>query len=315
MRSLICLLLALCCTAAQAESPLRHGENVLFLGDDLTQQMFFSQAAATCLMSLDPTGDQRFFNGGKDGAMAGDAVEWCRPLMQRTQPSVVVICFGLNDAQLHEAEQYELDLSNLIAAVRQYPSVQASSIPGGVIVMSPPALPKAEVGPKLRQFTDVAQRVAQTERALFVDIQRPMRQVYDQADKELLKQLTLGDRLPGELMHMVIASHVLQAMGVSTEQVQRVGWSPLAPGRMGLIRPHLAWADTAAADPELAGSSRRLYLSLARCDELFFRIWRLPAPEGGKVPESDPLALEKALKQAWASAIQQATVFAGLQEQ
>jgi len=284
------MVLLLATTAAA--QPLEPGDRVLFLGDDLTQQMFYSRAAATCLMALQPAAGLRFFNGGRDGATAGDAVTWSVPLLERVRPTVVVVCFGLNDAVTREADAFELELSNLVATVRQCETVR------DVIVMSPPALPRV-TGEKLADFTAICRRVARTEQARYVDLHTPTARLYRDADRDRLKELTLGDRLPGEPAHVVIASHLLAAMGVTGEAATGVHWSPLTPVQMGKVRPDLAWRDTAPPALADAAASRRLYVLLTVCDELFFRLWRLETGEQA--------ALQRQWAEAWAAAERQAT--------
>jgi len=105
--------------------------------------------------------------------------------------------------------------------------------------------------------------------------------------------LKLGDRLPSELMHLVIASHLLEAMGVTGDGLDSVTFAPLPPVKMGQIRASFALA-TAEVGVEVALPSRRLYLALARHDELFFRLWRLPQQQPAE-------QLGHQLAEAWAA--------------
>ena len=81
---------------------IQPDDRVLFVGDEITQQMFYGRAVASAVLAVTPEADMRFFNGGRDGATAASAAEWIGPLMELCNPTVVFMCFGLNDGKLRD---------------------------------------------------------------------------------------------------------------------------------------------------------------------------------------------------------------------
>ena len=50
---------------------VQQGDRVLFVGDEMTQQMLHTRALASALMGMYPDYDLRFFNGGKKSRSPG----------------------------------------------------------------------------------------------------------------------------------------------------------------------------------------------------------------------------------------------------
>ena len=109
--------------------------------------------------------------------------------------------------------------------------------------------------------------------------------------------VALGSELPGEQAHMVVASVLLKALGVTPELLERAGWSPLRPLDMRRVRDTLV-IDVEPPSLEEAQASRAIYLSIMRHDEKFFRAWRL-APR--KTTTRGREALMADATQVWAS--------------
>src|SRR5690606_32730900 len=133
------------------------------------QQMFYSRNVATALLSLMPDANLRFFNAGRDGAMAASAIEWTPGVLKLTRASVVMICFGLNDAMVQtpedqtQAHAFAQHLESLVAEVRKQPTVRK------IILVGPPAvqagltenLQPDSYNARLIALSDAAQNVAQ----------------------------------------------------------------------------------------------------------------------------------------------------------
>jgi len=264
---------------------IRPGDRVLFVGDELTQQMFYTRAVAAALVALKPQANLRFFNGGFEAATAGSAAAWIDDVLDLADPTVVFICLGYNDAQSPEpgsplTQKYRQDLNALID--RAGGSTRAGE-PRRVVVMSAPAseippltaLPAGENAVRYR-LALAAQQAAGDKQVGFVDLFVPMYRVYSQTVKlaEPSDRLTYDGRLPTEPAHVVMASVILYGIGVTLEQLEPVGWSPLLPLKMRRIRQALG-LPLPPAPPAKARRSRELYQSLLAFDQSFFRAWRL----------------------------------------
>jgi len=282
------LLLCMSATAwAQPRQIIRPGDRVLFVGDELTQQMFYTRAVATALMSLQPDGDLRFFNGGREGATVADATVWIDDLMGMVQPSVVFICLGSNDAHRtadpgEMIGEFLISMTQLLDQVVAHPSVREVVLIGPQPIQSglSEQLQRGNVNHTLFVLSNLTEQLATARRMHFVNLFDHMKAVYLAQQSSDGESLTIGGRLPSEQAHMIIASVVLRDIGISHEQMQSIDWSPLLPLRMRRVRQVLAIPMT-APDMHRAQLSHELYMSMARFDESFFRMWRLPNRHSG----------------------------------
>jgi lysophospholipase L1-like esterase len=288
---------------------LQKGDRLLFVGDEVTQDMFYSRAVATALLPLLPDLELRVFNGGHEGATAGEALKWIDDLMGLCRPTVVFVCLGLNDAGAKAgpdevADSYRQNLGRLVEKIKAREGVRQ------VIVLSPPAVQEVwDAAPQLRGVNAVLKRLGQTARevatektAAFGDLFEHTYSLYRDATEQGVVLALLDGRRPGEAVHVVIASVVLRGLGVSSADLEKVNWSPLTPARMAPVRAALAMGFKPPA-MEPAQQSRDLYLSLGAFDELFFRAWRV----AGTHPSAP--AREKVLAQsegAWGQAVRAA---------
>ncbi len=303
----IAILLCLAATAwAQPQQIIRPGDRVLFVGDELTQQMFYTRAVATAMISLQPDGGMRFFNGGKEGATVANATQWVDELMGMVQPTVVFVCLGSNDAQ-RTADPGEMigdflaSMTQLLDQIVAHPSVRE------VVLIGPPPVPtglseqlqRGNVNHTLFVLSNLTKQLATARRMHFVNLFDHMKAVYLAQQAAAGEPLTIGGRLPSEEAHMIIASVVLRDIGITHAQMESIGWSPLLPLQMRRVRQVLA-IPMAAPDMHRAQFSHELYMSMARFDEAFFRMWRLPnrhSSDAGTRPSSE---------QAWMNVLQAA---------
>lgn len=279
------------------------GDRVLFVGDDLTQQMFYTRAAAAGVLATMPEAGLRFFNGGRDGATASSAVGWIDALLDRCSPTVVFICFGLNDSSAagHPTtlpDTFADHLDALVAKIQQGPHDRRVAIigPPPLNLASTQRAKKPDPNSKLKALSEAAQQVASQRGAVFIDLFGPLQELYHAAHGIDGEPLTYGSRLPTQEAHMVIASVVLRDIGIQAKDLDRVGWSPLRPLEMRRIRPMLAIGNQPAG-LEQAELSHALYMAIQRFDELFFKFWRLlfRRPDSGSQD-----ALLASMGQAWA---------------
>ncbi len=266
--------------ALKFDDVIRAGDRVVFVGDDLTQQMYYTRGIASALLAMRPGDGLRFFNGGWDGATAGAAGEWVEDLLSACKPTVVFLCFGLNDGKMLPPDdkvigEYEENLRNLIDKCKAYPGVRT------IVVMSAPAVQNGP-GPDqnsggynqtLRRMAYSAQSVAGVKGVFFIDTFDPMRVLYAEASRVRGDGLASG-RLPSEDGAIVLASTILWAIGVTKEELEPVGWAPLKPRNMGRVRPALG---IELKEPEYrdAFHSRETYEKLREFDAAFFQAWRL----------------------------------------
>jgi len=265
---------------------IKAGDRILFVGDDVTQQMYYTRSLASALMAFRPRSNLRFYNGGKNDATAGSADKWIDELMSITKPAVVFVNFGLNDGQSKPPSDklinaYEQNLAVLIKKIKAFEGVRE------VIVMSSPAVQtglgndnnKGGYNRTLYKLALSAQTTAGLNKVKFIDLFEPMRVVYAEAAKVRGDGLSFGGRLPTESANTVIASVMLWGMGVTSKAFDPVGWAPLKALKMGRIRLALG-LDLKMPTFTQSANSRTLYEKLREHDEVFFQAWRLAGNSG-----------------------------------
>lgn len=267
------------------KSLIQKGDRLAFVGDDITQQQFYVRSLATALLCMKPDFGLRFFNGGQDGATATNAIEWVDDFLVTSKPTVVFICFGLNDGKNlppsdQVIEKYEDSLSKLIDKVKATAGVRE------VVVLSSPAVQTGQIEQQnkggynqtLYRFALSAQTIAALKKVKFVDLYDGMRVVYVEAAKGGGDMLTIGGRLPTEEAHTVMASVLMYGIGITRPMLEPVGWAPLRAPRMGRVRGALG---IPLPEPEyrLGAQSRTVYEKMRDFDALFFQAWRLAKPD------------------------------------
>jgi|GEM_PF-2795127 len=263
---------------------IQRGDRLAFIGDDVTQQQFYVRSFASAMLCLKPHYGLRFFNGGMNGATATSALEWTDDFLDTAKPTVVFICFGLNDGKNLPpsdavVEQYEKSLALLIDKVKAYKGVRE------VVVLSAPAVQTAQVDQlnkagynlTLIRLAYSAQTTAALKKVKFVDLYDAMRIVYVEAAKAGGDMLSIGGRLPTEDAHTVMASVLMYGLGVTREMMLPISWAPLYAPRMGRVRGALG---IPLPEPEyrLAVQSRNIYEKMREFDAIFFQAWRLAGP-------------------------------------
>ncbi len=297
-------------TQPQKELPDLHwsqlfhrGDHILFVGDDITQQMYYDRAATAALLAVMPDRNLRFFNGGKDGATARSAQKWIGGLLDLTRPQIVFIMFGLNDgvdpaAGRDPVGSYARALTALVQKVRAYAGVRQ------VIILSPPAVqPGLNARLDGLGYNDVLRKLAQTARQVaidqhvgFIGLFEYTHFVFDAASKDQGESLSWDGRLPNDMGHVIIASVILRGLGLTPKELTPIAWEPLMARRMARIRTALA-IHLPAPSLEASEPIQALFALLERYDEKFFRAWRIAGTFTGAPPRGLALSLADG---AWA---------------
>lgn len=290
---------------------VQPGDRLLFVGDELTQQMFYPRAVATALLALMPDADLRFFNGGRDEATAASTLQWIDQLLALCEPSVVFVCLGLNDGHLREptltpAALFKKNMTALVKRIQDHPSARQ------VVILGPPAI-QAQLSEPLAPTSynqilkDLSDQAYQTATELgigYIDLFEHTKAAYLSANQVGGESLTHNGRLPTESGHVIIASVVLRGIGATAGQIDPLGWSPLTPIQMRRIRQALA-LPLKPVGIEAAQKSRVLYESIHRFDEAFFRLWRLAnRHNSGPKKETYYATMDEAWKQVMTMAQQ-----------
>ncbi len=269
-------------------------DRVLFVGDEVTQQMMYTRATATALLQLQPGSEMRFFAGGREGATVASVTKEIDELLTLTQPTVVTVLLGMHE---RDAADYATALKALTTKIRSFPGVRVTVLLSPLPIQTSIAAGGELQGQNvhLREIARATQAVAQEQKVVFVDLFDHMVKVYDASNQTPGAPLTHEGRLPTEAGQVVIASMVLWGLGLEESDMAKAEWSPIKPIDMRRIRQVLAFR----VDPpslERAQQSRDLYESMRRHDELFFRAWRIAGRKPSGPSRQD---LMKQADEAW----------------
>ncbi|MEX0774592.1 MAG: SGNH/GDSL hydrolase family protein [Phycisphaeraceae bacterium] len=266
---------------------IKPGDRLLFVGDQVTQQMWYTRGFATALLAAMPNDNMRVFNGGMEDATAGSAIDWIDDLVDLTRPQVVFVCLGFNDGKDEKVkdvlETYHNNLATLVAQIKGSQGVRE------VVLLSPSAVqPGVSPGLDGLNYNSVLEKIAQETRTVaarekvsFIDVFAYTKVVWEVASNEHGELLTLDGHRPMEEGHMVIASVILRGLGMTPKTFAALGWSPIKGGKMSRVRNALA-IEVPPPGLDEAQKSRDLYNLIEKNDELFFRAWRL----AGKKPSA-----------------------------
>lgn len=276
-------------------------DRVLFVGDQMTQQMFYDRAIATALLSLLPDRSLRFYNGGHDGATAASAVQWIDELMELAKPQVVIVCFGLSDAleptQRDVEKGFGQGLSDLLDRVHGYAGVRRVILIGPMAVQPGinPRLDALGVNDTLTRLAKVAQEQARQHRTIWIDLTPVSLEIMQAASQIDGDPLSFINGQPTEIGHALMAGMVLGGLGATPQDMAKIGWAPLPSRAMARIRTALS-VTTPVPSFEQAQRCRDLYTMLLEHEQLFFRAWRI----AGKMPSAGSRETALAMAdQAW----------------
>lgn len=215
---------------AAEDFSLRDGDTVVFLGDSITAARTYTKIIETYTLLRFPQRRVRFYNAGIGGdTAAGSLVRLDRDVFSR-KPTVLTVCFGLNDigwglrADDEHKALYLQSLSTIIDKCRER-GIRVFICSGPITAE---AADKSEVG-YLQKMCDEAFVMAQKKGAKTIDVQRPMREIQRRvlkinqgiAEESKHTRLHLADGVHlNDLGHLAMASAFLKGFHAPAEVSQ-----------------------------------------------------------------------------------------------
>jgi lysophospholipase L1-like esterase len=203
---------------------LRKGDRVVFLGDSITARAIYTGYIEDWVRALHPELEVRFFNAGKGSDTAEGGLRRLEKDVLVHSPSVVVVCYGMNDAVVRrpnaavDPRQLETYLSSHREVIR---ILKARGV--RPFLMTPPIARLDLTGEleghyrRLAVFSDELRKLA-------AELQIPIADVYHllrKQEPEYRKHALNGQSLvpdgvhPGEAGCMLMAMEVLEAWGLA----------------------------------------------------------------------------------------------------
>ncbi len=210
---------------------LRARDRIVFYGDSITEQRLYSNYVENYLLLRYPKAGFTFFNAGWSGDQASGGLFRLERDLLVLEPTVVVICYGMNDGwymkYTEEAGKYYSESMAGIVRGLKAKGIRPIILTCGIT----DAAWTDSVGynDTLRKLADIAIRLAEEEQCPVFDLHKIMTEINargkaQDASFSVVDEGTLGihPQPPGQL---VMAYGVLKAMGVPAriENVQAHG--------------------------------------------------------------------------------------------
>ena len=171
--------------SARADFLLQSNDRVVFYGDSITEQHNYTRPFQDYVYARYPDRNIRFFNAGWSGDQAGGALNRLSRDVLPLQPSVVTLCFGMNDGRYSHLDDamlanYRANMDGIVKALTDR-NIR-------VVVFSPPPvdydrqpswvaknqLVDVQYNKTLEAFGEAGKEIARKYGATYVDIIHPI---------------------------------------------------------------------------------------------------------------------------------------------
>ena len=212
-------------TAPQKPFYLHEGDTVVFYGDSITEQRYFTQWVEDYTVTRFPHMQVQFYNAGVGGdrvtgGSGGPIDERLARDVFPLKPSVVVIMLGMNDGSYtHLSPKIESDYrqgyEHILDSIRKnLPAARITLLgPSPYDEVTRPLMFPAGYNSTLTHFAEIDRQLAQKYNATFVDLNAPFVAALKRgkAINPLAVQLFLPDRVHPEPMgHWIMAEALLK---------------------------------------------------------------------------------------------------------
>jgi lysophospholipase L1-like esterase len=205
---------------------LQNGDRVVFYGDSITEQRYYTTDVEEYVVTRFPTGQYAFFNAG----VGGDRVSggWAGPVDLRLQkdvfanhPTVVTVMLGMNDGMYRPydeqiATSYKNGLSYITEQIQSSdPKVRLTLIqpsPHDDVTREPDFV--GGYNTVLVKYGEFVSWLGHEKSATVADLNQPVVEVLTKAKKDdaAMSTLLIADRVhPGTAVHWVMAEALLKA--------------------------------------------------------------------------------------------------------
>lgn len=200
---------------------LRKNDRIVFLGDSITEQHLYTNYVEGYLVARYPELNLSFFNAGWGGDTAPGGVQRLQRDVLSLKPTLVVLCFGMNDGAYSPMTEgilrrYAAGMNELVRLLKKNRIRAVLLTPGMVDHAKNPGLKSINYsGRNLRILADFVLKLAKGENLPVGDIHQLMTDVdarAKQADREF--SMIPDSVHPDPAGHLVMAYGLLQALGV-----------------------------------------------------------------------------------------------------
>jgi len=215
------LLAAVLASQAQAAPLLKDGDRLVFLGDSITEQRIHTRFVMAYFTLRYPDAKISFRNAGLAGDCAPGGLNRLQRDVLSLKPTVVSICFGMNDGGYGEFNQagfdtYMTGMTGLVAELKKANVRVVLLTPGCVDADRWPGLEAYNA--TLARFAQGVKQLAEKEKLPVFDIHALMLDVQTRAKKDDPRFTMIPDSVhPSEPGQLVMAYGLLKALGCTDQ--------------------------------------------------------------------------------------------------
>ncbi len=213
--ALFALLVTLLFAVLAIAAPLPDGTRLVFLGDSITQQLDYTRYVMDYFALRYPDARITFRNAGWGGDTAPGGLERLPRDVLSLKPTVVTICFGMNDGDYTSFDQGRYDrylkgMTGLVQTLKEH---------GVRVVLLTPGVVDEDIGNKgynatLTRYAQGVKELAASEQVAVFDINALLGDVQARAKRDNPKFTMIPDSVhPDAPGHALMAYGLLKALG------------------------------------------------------------------------------------------------------
>lgn len=217
--TLIATLLLLLALSAFAKPFIRPNDRVVFLGDSITAQKLYTQYVQNFYGAYHPDWKVGFVNAGVGGDTSSGAVNRVQKDVINQNPTVVTICFGMNDAAYRPTVDPE-GLKKFSDGMKQLISVIREKTKARIVLLSTTCVDPhrneklAGYNTTLAAFVAETKRIAESEKLPFIDLHHTMLKQLEKGQAADPGFTLIPDSVhPNEAGHTLMTLTILKAWG------------------------------------------------------------------------------------------------------
>lgn len=217
--AIVSVLMLLAATSAFAKPFIQPNDKVVFLGDSITAQKLYTKYVESYYTALHPEWKVSFANAGVGGDTSSGAVNRVQKDVIDQNPTVVTICFGMNDAAYRPTvdpeglKKFSDGMKQLISMIRQKTKARI------VLLTTTCVDAQKNQGLKgyndtLAAFVDETRKIGQAEKLPVIDLYHPMLTQLQKGQTADPAFTLIPDAVhPNEAGHTLMAFTILKAWG------------------------------------------------------------------------------------------------------
>lgn len=217
--ALVAVLLALAASSVFAKSFIQPNDRVVFLGDSITAQKLYTKYVENYYTAYHPEWKVSFVNAGVGGDRSSAAVNRVQKDVIDQNPTVVTICFGMNDAAYRPTVDPE-GLKNFSDGMKQLISMVREKTKARIVLLTTTCV-DSNKNPKLVGYNETlaafvaeTKKIGEAEKLPVIDLHHPMLTQLEKGQAADPAFTLIPDGVhPNEAGHTLMANTMLKAWG------------------------------------------------------------------------------------------------------